>query len=129
MTVVDTSVVVAVVLEASDAADWKELLAGAGDLVMSAASYLELGMVTFARRKLERDELDRRLAAANVAVVPVSPTQAILALEAFYRYGKGQHPAKLNFGDCLTYALAKERRDPLLFKGDDFSQTDITPAF
>ena len=57
------------------------------------------------------------------------PVQAALALEASYRYGKGQHPAKLNFGDCLVYALAKERGEPLLFKGGDFSQTDITPAF
>jgi ribonuclease VapC len=126
--VVDTSVVVAILLGEPDADLWARRMASSGELVMSAASYLELGMVTFARRKLERDELDRRLAAANIAVVPVSPTQAILALEAFYRYGKGQDPAKLNFGDCLTYALAKERRDPLLFKGDDFSQTDITHA-
>lgn len=58
----------------------------------------------------------------------MSPVQAALALEAFYRYGKGQHPAKLNFGDCLAYGLAKDLGDPLLFKGEDFSRTDVTSA-
>ena len=128
MTVVDTSVVVAVLLDEPDGTAWRGRLADAGSLVMSAASYLELGMVLFSRHGLRRADIDHRLAAIGIEVVPVSPLQATLALEAFYRYGKGQHPAKLNFGDCLVYGLAKERGEPLLFKSNDFSQTDVTPA-
>ena len=73
-------------------------------------------------------EGDRRLAAGNIAVAPVSEGQAHRAFEAFLRYGKGRHPARLNLGDCFAYALAKERGEPLLFKGDDFARTDIEPA-
>lgn len=128
MTVVDTSVLVAVLLGEPDGTSWQGRLAEAGDLVMSAASYLELGIVLFSRHGLRRADIDQRLAAIGIEVVPVSPVQAALALEAFYRYGKGQHPAKLNFGDCLAYGLAKDLGDPLLFKGEDFSRTDVTSA-
>ena len=129
MTVADTSVIAAILLREPDGPAWEERLAEEDELVMSAASYLELGMVLSSRHGMRRPEIDRRLAAVGIEVVPVSPAQAAIALDAFYRYGKGQHPAKLNFGDCLVYALAKERGEPLLFKGGDFSQTDITPAF
>jgi ribonuclease VapC len=61
-------------------------------------------------------------------VLPVTAATARLALAAFARYGRGRHEAKLNFGDCFAYALAKERGDPLLFKGEDFARTDIAPA-
>ncbi|WP_338029822.1 type II toxin-antitoxin system VapC family toxin [Gluconacetobacter takamatsuzukensis] len=61
-----------------------------------------------------------------MAIVPFSSTQAALARQAFLRFGKDRHPAGLNFGDCASYALARERNLPLLFKGDDFSQTDLT---
>lgn len=128
MTVVDTSVVVAVLFDEVDADVWKDRLAGAGGLVMSAASYLELGMVTFSQRGLRRADLDQRLAAMGIEIVSVSPAQAGLALDAFYRFGKGQHPARLNYGDCFAYALATGRGEPLLFKGDDFSRTDVTSA-
>lgn len=128
MTVADTSVVAAVLLREPDGSAWEERLAEEDELVMSAASYLELGMVLSSRHGMRRPEIDRRLAAIGIEVVPVSPAQAAIALDAFYRFGKGRHPAKLNFGDCLVYALAKERGEPLLFKGNDFSQTDVTPA-
>ena len=61
-------------------------------------------------------------------VVGVTPEQAEIAVEAFRRFGRGRHPARLNIGDCFAYALAKRRGEPLLFKGDDFAQTDIEPA-
>jgi ribonuclease VapC len=65
------------------------------------------------------------LAAANVEIIAVDLPQVHAAREAFRQFGKGRHPAGLNFGDCFSYALAKGRSEPLLFKGSDFSQTDI----
>jgi ribonuclease VapC len=73
-------------------------------------------------------DLDLFLAEAGVEIVPVTAAQARLAREAHRRFGKGNHPANLNFGDCFAYALAKERDLPLLFKGEDFTRTDLRPA-
>jgi ribonuclease VapC len=72
--------------------------------------------------------LDQLIDKAKIAILPVSPEQAELARRAFLTYGKGRHPAGLNFGDCFSYALAKSLSEPLLFKGDDFAQTDIEPC-
>ncbi len=83
-------------------------------------------MVLIGRRGVGTElELDRLLYEANVAIVPVSVTQAKIAREAFIVFGKGRHPAQLNFGDCFSYALAKQKNEPLLFKGDDFALTDV----
>ncbi len=65
---------------------------------------------------------------ARIELVPVSVSQAGMARSAWRTFGRGGHPAKLNFGDCFAYALAKETREPLLFKGSDFAQTDVEPA-
>jgi ribonuclease VapC len=73
-------------------------------------------------------DLDLLLAKFEIEIVPVSARQASLARKAFQRFGRGQHPARLNFGDCFAYALAKDSSSPLLFKGGDFGQTDITVA-
>jgi len=73
-------------------------------------------------------EVDRLVASLMLQVEPFTAEQAMLAREAFLRFGKGRHAARLNFGDCIAYALAKERGEPLLFKGDDFSKTDIEAA-
>ena len=73
-------------------------------------------------------DLDLYLARSRMAIVPFTETQAGLARDAFRRFGKGRHPAKLNFGDCMAYALAKETGEELLFKGTDFGQTDIVAA-
>jgi ribonuclease VapC len=73
--------------------------------------------------------LDSALAEASIEIVSVSVSQARLAAEAYARFGKGRgHPARLNYGDCFAYALAKERGEPLLFKGSDFARTDIAAA-
>jgi ribonuclease VapC len=72
--------------------------------------------------------LDRLIEVSGVKVVPVTAEQAGLAREAYRKYGKGNHPAKLNLGDCFAYALAKARGEPLLFKGHDFRRTDVEPA-
>ncbi|MFM2041831.1 MAG: hypothetical protein RLY86_407 [Pseudomonadota bacterium] len=93
---------------------------------MSAVSVLERGMVAQGRAGSSgRDELRRLIAAQDIEVVAFTPDLADLALDAFTRFGKGRHPAGLNMGDCASYALAASRRLPLLFKGDDFSRTDI----
>ena len=73
-------------------------------------------------------DLDLFVARRKMEIAPFTESQAGLAREAFRRYGKGRHPAKLNFGDCMAYALAKETGEELLFKGTDFSQTDIAIA-
>jgi len=73
-------------------------------------------------------DLDLYLARSRMEIMPFTESQAGLAREAFRRYGKGRHPANLNFGDCMAYALAKETGDELLFKGTGFGQTDIVAA-
>jgi ribonuclease VapC len=73
-------------------------------------------------------ELDPLLAALEVKIAPTTSQQALLAREAYRRFGKGNHPAKLNLGDCFAYALAKARGEPLLFKGGDFDRTDVQSA-
>ncbi len=75
-----------------------------------------------------RARFETLLAKLNLDIVPVSVEQAAVARTAYLRFGRGNHPARLNYGDCFAYALAKVTGEPLLFKGNDFSQTDITPA-
>jgi ribonuclease VapC len=96
---------------------------------MSAASLLETSMILVSRRGAEgvRD-LDLLTMRFRIEIVPFTESQARLAREAFKRYGKGRHPAGLNFGDCMAYALARESGEELLFKGTDFAQTDIAIA-
>ncbi len=127
--VIDTSVLVAIVLKESG---YKELvfkMAEAEDRHLSAASYLEASIVLLRRRGLGVElELDRLIYECEIVIVPVTASHVRIARRAYLDYGKGQHRAKLNFGDCFSYALAKSKAHSLLFKGDDFAQTDITPA-
>ena len=96
---------------------------------ISAANYLEVAIIIDNRNAPEQmADLDLFLAKAEVEIVPVTAGQARVARDAYRRFGRGNHPAGLNFGDCFAYALAKERDLPLLFKGDDFAQTDLRPA-
>jgi ribonuclease VapC len=93
---------------------------------MSAASYLESAIIIDDRFGYEgARDLKLFLAEAEIAIEPVTLEQAEVAREAYRRFGKGNHPAALNFGDCFAYALARVTVQPLLFKGDDFSQTDV----
>src|SRR5262249_14866138 len=97
---------------------------------MSVVSYVETNMVIAGRRSdASSSKIDTTLKALHLAVVPVTSGQANAAVATFLRFGKGRHSAGLNLGDCFAYALAKTRNLPLLFKGDDFSQTDIVPAW
>jgi ribonuclease VapC len=127
--VVDTSAILAVLFEESEADAFLRHLRAAVRPVLSAANWLELAIVVDGRKGPQwLPELDAFLAGLDVVTVPVSVNQARIAREAYRRFGKGNHPAGLNFGDCFAYALAKERDLPLLFKGADFPLTDLRPA-
>jgi ribonuclease VapC len=96
---------------------------------MSAATLAELSIVMLYKR--QRDPLsavDARVARLRLAVIAVDHEQALLARDGYRRFGKGNHPAGLNIGDCFSYALSKQRNEPLLFKGNDFSRTDVLKA-
>lgn len=126
MIVVDTSVLVAVVLGEIDA---ERLLAvmQQQECSVSTGSLVEARIVVEARQGLDAArDLELLVSSAIDEIVPFDETHAIAAVDAWRRYGKGRHPASLNFGDCLAYATAKVAGAPLLFKGDDFTQTDLT---
>jgi len=96
---------------------------------MSAASYVEAAMVLEMRAPtMPKAILNEFLVRYEIQLEPVTVEHAMIATEAFRRFGRGIHNAKLNYGDCFTYALAKTAKEPLLFKGNDFSQTDLVPA-
>ena len=123
--VADTSAILAILLGEPERRRFAVALEDADSVVMSAASFVECSIVVECRYGAEgiRD-LDRLLARAGIECVAVDLEQARMARDAFSRYGKGRHRAGLNFGDCFSYALAMDRGEPLLFKGDDFGHTD-----
>ena len=128
MIAVDTSAVVAIVADESDARILSEALAAADERVISAGSVLELTMIG-ARIAADAIALvEDALTQLRIVVEPFDGEQLRIAQRAFVTYGKGRHPAALNFGDCFAYALAKSRRIPLLYKGDDFARTDVRRA-
>ena len=130
MIVVDSSVVVAILRDELEKDEWVDVLDGAARAFMSVVSYVETRMVMSGRRlDADPDLVGGTLESLRISLVPVTPDQGEVAVSAFMRFGKGRHPAALNIGDCFTYALAKSRNLPLLFKGDDFTKTDIVPAW
>ena len=129
--IVDTSAVIAVLKEESDAPRFLRVLTmSAEPKRMSAANYLEAAIVVDANRNpLLSRRLDDLIVQTEIRAEPVTLEQAQVARAAYRDFGKGSgHPAQLNFGDCFAYALAKSMREPLLFKGDDFSHTDVAIA-
>jgi ribonuclease VapC len=127
--VVDTSALLAILLGETERLEYIALLAGADDPLISTATLVEASIVMQARTGDEGvQDLDDLLAVAGVRPVAVDVDQAVLARGAFERFGKGRDPAGLNFGDCFAYALAQALGRPLLFKGSDFAQTDVTVA-
>ena len=127
--VVDTSALVAILLNEPDGPLYFKRIASA-QAVLSAVGKVETLMVMLSRAPDEgRERFDFTLERLGVGIVGIDDRLAEIAIAAFLHYGKGRHPAKLNFGDCFSYALAKRLNVPLLFKGDDFSQTDIRSAF
>lgn len=127
--IIDTSAILAILLGEPDAEHYEGAIAAAWPRRMSAVALLEAAMVAEARGGVAAGhELDVLLERAEIALVPVTSEHASAARRAWRRFGKGNHPAALNFGDCFAYALADITREPLLFKGGDFSQTDIEAA-
>jgi ribonuclease VapC len=127
--VIDTSALIAIFLGEPEADRFDEAIAKAETRLLPATCLLEARMVLVARRD-ERsvNDLDLWLLKAGVDVIPIDSDLVDLATQAWLAYGKGRHPAALNFADCLSYALAKRSGLPLLFKGDDFSRTDVRKA-
>ncbi len=127
--VIDSSAIVAIFFHEPDARTFGERIAEDPVRLISAATVVEAAMVIEARfGEAGGAEFDLWLHKADVEIVAVTADHADQARRAWRRYGKGRHPAGLNFGDCFSYALAVLTREPLLFKGDDFPKTDIQAA-
>ena len=127
--VIDTSAIVAIALDEPEAAAFEERIADDPVRMISAAILLETAMVIETRLGARGGgELDLWLHKAGVEIVAVDSELADSARRAWRRFGKGRHPAGLNFGDCFSYALASLTQEPLLFKGSDFAETDIQAA-
>lgn len=127
--IVDTSVILAILRDEKDALALAEALQRAPIRRISAANYVEAAAVTDGNKNpvLSR-RLDDLLREVEITVEPVTLNQAHIAREAYRDFGKGRHRAGLNLGDCFAYALAKEKGEALLFKGDDFRHTDVEAA-
>ena len=126
--VVDSSALVAILFGEAEADRFVDAIAEAEPRLISAANLLEAAIVVdnqlgFAAGR----QLDRFVEQARIEIEPVTEEQVRIARQAYVDYGRGNHPAGLNFGDCFAYALAKAAGEPLLFKGEDFARTDIRP--
>jgi ribonuclease VapC len=127
--ILDSSAVVAILRAEPEASAIAETMTSAGTCRISAVSYLEAAIVIDGGRDpVASRRFDDFFREAQILVEPVTFQQAQIAREAYRDFGKGRHRAGLNFGDCFAYALAKEKAESLLFKGDDFCHTDIAPV-
>jgi ribonuclease VapC len=128
--IIDTSAIVAILRYEPDAAIFANAIENAARRRLSAATYVETSaVIDGSRDPIASRRLDELIDEAGIVIEPVTIRQARIAREAFRDFGRGSgHPARLNFGDCFAYALAKDMNEPLLFKGDDFSRTDVTVA-
>ena len=128
--IADTSAIIAILRGEDDAAIYARAIAAADARRLSAASYLESGIVLDSQRDpIISRGLDELIQEAGFVVEPVTERQARLGRQAYADFGRGSgHPAGLNFGDCLSYALATDLREPLLWKGDDFGHTGVRSA-
>jgi ribonuclease VapC len=124
--VIDTSALLAILQDEPERRRFNEAIEAAESRVMSVANYVEVSIVIESRFGAEGlRELDRFIDRADIALVGIDLAQGKLARDAFSRYGKGRLAAALDFGDCFAYALARVLNQRLLFKGDDFSRTDL----
>ena len=129
MIVLDSSAVLAILFMEPTSTRLVDRIEAASALSMSVANALECAMRLAPRPGIdESDKLDAFLALYEVRLAPVDAAQLRIARDAYARFGKGRHPAALNFGDCFAYALSKALDAPLLFVGRDFSETDLAPA-
>ena len=125
--IIGSSAVIAILRDEPEAGAFARAMQSADPLRMSTATALEVYLVERAERS---DRVAAFLAATGIELVPFDGSHLDAARRALVRFGHGsRHPAQLNFGDCMAYALAKETGEPLLFKGDDFTHTDVEPAY
>jgi ribonuclease VapC len=126
--IVDSSALVAILRKEAEAARFTRAILRESVRLISAANLLEAGIVIDNQAGLSAGRrLDAFVERALIRIEPVTEEQVWIARQAYLEFGRGNHPAGLNFGDCFAYALAKTTGEPLLFKGDDFGQTDIRP--
>ena len=126
--ILDTSAITAIVMREPGYEVLLERM-GNSNLAVGTATLTETAIVLSARLKIDaRPLLSRFLSEASITIVPFGESHYAAAVDAWLRYGTGRHPAALNFGDCLSYAVARLAHEPLLFIGDDFPQTDIVEA-
>lgn len=124
--VIDTSALLAILQDEPERRAFAEAIEDAGSCSMSVGNLLETSLVIESRFGAEGTrDLDQLIEKARIELVPVDLEQLGIARRAFSRFGKDRHPAALNFGDCVAYALARALGEPLLYKGDDFARTDI----
>lgn len=128
--VIDTSALIAILFGEPEAKAFSDAISADGTRIVGAPTLVEASAVMLARKGPQGEiALDALLQRLSVSVVPMSPEAAAFARSAYARFGKGVgSPGVLNYGDCLSYGVAKATGEPLLFKGDDFPQTDVSPA-
>lgn len=127
--IVDSSAVLAVVFQEKDADRFSQAITHADDCRISAVNFVEAAVVFDMQNKYRGpNRFDAFWRQAGISIEPVTEAQAHAARQAYADYGKGVHPAGLNLADCFAYALAKVSGEPLLFKGNDFTQTDVASA-
>jgi ribonuclease VapC len=129
--IIDTSAIIAILRDEPEAMSCARAIADATVRRVSAVNFVESAVVIDASRDpIATRRFDDFIKEANILIEPVTETQAQIARDAYRDFGKGSgHPAKLNFGDCFAYALAREAGEPLLFKGGDFAHTDSVAAW
>ncbi len=123
--VVDTSVVISILKGEPESASFFTAIIAAETVLIGAPNLLEASMVFVSRTEGDLRDVDALCSDLGVRVVPFGPDEYRHAAAAFRRYGKGRHPARLNFGDCMAYAASKSTGEALLFKGADFAKTDV----
>ena len=128
--VIDSSAIIAMIIDEEERPVFEDLILRTPVVVMSVVSLVECTIALLGKRvNYDATRLDDTISTFRIDVRPVDLHQGDLARRAFERYGRGRGLAQLNFGDCFAYALAKAREEPLLFKGNDFLKTDIVPAW
>jgi ribonuclease VapC len=128
--IVDTSALIAILLGEAETVEFAKSMDSAKSLSISAGTYLELSIVIDKRKNpVLSNQIEEIIERYDIYIEPVTAEQARIARQAYRDFGKGSgHPAQLNFGDCFSYALARVKREPLLYKGNDFVHTDVRAA-
>ena len=127
--ILDSSSLIAILAGEPDSELYVQAISRAPRCRISAGSFIELSIVLESQFPMEvQQQCEALFRRVGIEIEPVTAGQAHLARQAFHNFGKGRHPAGLNFGDCFAYALAKDKGEPLLFKGNDFKRTDIDSA-